>query len=215
MTVDAPPRPPAEPQPGRRPASYGRRDRVIAILLAVVCVVATGIGVELSGKLDDLKATRTIRVGQSAPLNGGTVAVTRVQAATELGDGNEYGEQFVASKGMFLVITVRYAVPGEESTVGGLGGLPLEASGRTYKAFGNSILKVRAGYVGTGTLLYEVDPTHLDDATLTLEHGEIFSVTGQRVRVKLGIDSSNAAAWYRSAKGRTLRPAEFSERPIR
>ncbi|SDS72242.1 hypothetical protein [Microlunatus soli] len=198
-----------------QPASHARRDRVIAILLAVVCIVVTGIAVELSDTLGDLKARRTVRVGESASLNGGTVTVTKVEAGTELSDGGTYEEKIIKTPGMFLAITISYRVPGEEATVGGLGGLALEASGLTYKPFGNSILKVRAGYEGTGTLLYQVDPKQLDDAVLTLDHDEMFYVTPQQVRVDLGIDDSNAAQWYRSAKGRVLRPDDQSERPIR
>lgn len=203
-----------QPPAPRQPARTGRRDRVLAVLLAVVCVIVTGIAVEASDKLDDLKATRTVRVGQPATLNGGTVTVTRVQAATELSDGSDYDERFVTTKGMFLVVTIRYVVPGAEKSIGSIGGLPLYTSDRTYRAFGNTTIKVRSGYVGTGTFTFEVDPHHLDGAYIRLERDEIFYVTPQVVKVDLGIDRSNAAAWYRSAKGRTVTPTEFTERPI-
>lgn len=208
-----PTRPPTEPVRPR--VRYGRRDRVVAILLAVACVLVTGVAVELSDKLEDLKATRTVQVGESASLDGGTITVTKVEAATDISDGADYDEKFLTTKGMFLVLTIRYAVPGEENSVGAIGGLPLYTSDRTYNAFGNNmVMKVRAGFVGTGNLLFEVDPDHIDGAYIRLLNKEMFYVTPQVVRVDLGIDEENAAQWYRSAKGRSLTAEEFSEKPI-
>jgi hypothetical protein len=47
-----------------------------------------------------------------------------------------------------------------------------------------------------------------------LQRKEMFYVTSQTVQVDLGIGEANAAQWYRSAKGRTLTPAKFSEKPL-
>ena len=195
-------------------ASTGRRDRIIAVLLAVVCVVVTGIAVEASDKFNDLKAVTTVQVGEPAELNGGTITVTKVEAATELGDGSEYDPKFLTTKGMFLVLTIRYAVPGKESSVGAIGGLPIQAGDMTYNAFGDVKLSVQAGFVGTGTMTYEVDPDHIAGAYIRLQNKEMFYVTSQTVQVDLGIGEANAAQWYRSAKGRTLTPAKFSEKPL-
>jgi hypothetical protein len=181
--------------PGRQ-----RVTRVTALLVALACVVVAGVAVKITDKIDN-DVVRTIDVGQTARLNGGTVSVTKVQAGTMIDDGSDK----VTTKGMFLAVRVRLAAPGEEQTVGAVGGLRLYTSDRTYRAFGaNQILKAPAGYAVTADMLFEVDPQHIDDATLELFHSEIIHSIPQKVRVRLGIERRNAAAWTASARGRLL-----------
>lgn len=180
--------------------AHNRVSRVTALLVALACVVVAGIAVKITDNIGR-DVVRTIDVGQTARLNGGIISATLVRAGTMIDDGSDQ----VTTKGMFLAVRVRLEAPGEEQTVGRVGGLSLYTSDRTYRAFGgNQIIKAKAGYASTADMLFEVDPRHLDGATLELFDSEIFYSTQQKIRVRLGIERRNAAAWAAAGKGQTI-----------
>lgn len=192
MTTATPPA-----APGR---SHPRISRITAVLVALACVVVAGVAVKVTEHISD-DVVRTIDVGQSARLNGGIVSVTRVRAGTVVDDGSDR----VSTKGMFLAVTVRLAAPGAEQTVGAVGGLRLYTADRTYRAFGNNqVVKVPAGYRVDADMLFEVDPSHIAGATLEIFASEIIYSRPQKIRVRLGIEPSNAARWASAARGRLI-----------
>ena len=182
------------------PTAPHRVSRVTALLVALACVVVAGIAVKVTDNVD-FEVVRTVDLGQSTRLNGGIISVTDVRAGTVIDDGSDK----VTTKGMFLAVTIRLEAPGEEQTVGEVGGLRLYTADRTYRAFGaNTVLKVPAGFQQTGDMLFEVDPRHIAGAELELFQSEIIYSTPQKVRVRLGIERSNAARWAAAARGQVI-----------
>jgi hypothetical protein len=186
--------------PETTPSAPNRVSRVTALLVALACVVVAGIAVKVTDNVD-FQVVRTIDIGQSARLNGGVISVTEVRAGTVIDDGSDK----VTTKGMFLAVTIRLAAPGEEQVVGEVGGLRLYTADRTYRAFGaNTTLKVPAGYQQTADMLFEVDPRHIAGAEIELFRSEIIYSTPQKIRVRLGIERSNAARWASAARGQVI-----------
>ncbi|QDP94766.1 hypothetical protein FOE78_01505 [Microlunatus elymi] len=189
-----------------------RRNRVTAVLVALACVVVAGVGVKITDDLDTGEVVRTARVGEPAPYNGGTLTVTKVTPGTMI--TNDYSDNALTTGGMFLQLTVRIAAPDGPVATGASGGLELHSGDHIYRSFGDTVMSVTTGYVGTADLVFEVDPRHLDGAYVDFKKSEIIHVTPAVVRVRLGITKDNVAQWRASAKGRTLQPADLQEKPI-
>ncbi|HEY9292001.1 MAG TPA: hypothetical protein VIP98_12030 [Microlunatus sp.] len=199
--------------PDRGAGPVSRQTRVIAVLLALACVVVAGIGVKITDNLDTGEVVRNAQIGEATPFNGGTLTVTKVTPGMIITDS--WSDNPLTTNGMFLMLRVKIEAPDTPVKVGGPGGLELRAGERVFRAFGsNTAMSVKAGNVGTGDMMFEVDPRHLADAYVDFKEIEIFSVTPAVVRVHLGITEDNAAQWYASAKGRSLEPADVEEKPI-
>lgn len=199
----------APPAPARRPG--GRTNRLASVIIALACIVVAGIAVHVTDAISG-DVVRTVDVKQSARLDSAIVTVTGVRAGTTAVIDPD--ERFV-SKGMILAVTVRVEAPGQQYTVGGLSGITLHTADRTYSVFGpNTSISADAGFVSTGDLLFEVDPRHVDGAYIELYRQEIIYVTPQKLHVRLGITSKNAAEWAASAKGRTIHTGDFETEPL-
>lgn len=194
----------------RRPGSG--TSRLASVIVALACIVVAGIAVHITDGISD-DVVRTVDVKQPGRLDNAIVTVTGVRAGSAVVIGPD--ERF-ASKGMILAVTVRVAAPGQKYTLGGLGGISLHTSDRSYSVFGpNTSISADAGCVSTGDLLFEVDPRHIDGAYLELYREEFIHVTPQKLHVRLGITRENAADWAAAAKGRTVHAADSRTEPLR
>lgn len=193
----------------RRPGSGA--SRLASVIIALACIVVAGIAVHITDGISG-DVVRTVDVKEPGRLDSAIVTVTGVRAGSAVViDPDEH----FASKGMILAVTVRVEAPGQKYTVGGLGGITLHASDRTYSAFGpNSSISAQAGFARTGDLLFEVDPGHIDGAYLELYREEFIHVTPQKLHVRLGITRRNAADWAAAAKGRTLHSGDSRTEPL-
>lgn len=201
---------PAAP-PRLRPTSTTRGNRFASVIIALACIVVAGIAVNVTNNISS-DVVRTVGVNQRTRLDNAFVTVTGVRAGTAIagdaGDGYKSG-------GMILAVKLRVEAPGTKYTVGGLGGAILHASGRTYSVFGpNDSIVAEAGFASTGELLFEVDPHQIAGAYLEIYHAEFIYVTPEKVHVRLGITSRNAAQWVASAQGVTLNVKTATSEPL-
>ncbi|MBO0882696.1 MAG: hypothetical protein J2P17_20655 [Mycobacterium sp.] len=178
----------------------------------MACIVVAGIAVHITDGMDS-NDIRTVNVHQSGRLDDAIVTVTDVRAGTrvELGEDELY-----SSKGMIIAATVRLEAPGRKYTVGGLNSTTLHSGDRSYASFGpNATLSAEAGFATTGDVLFEVDPQHIEGAYIELYDAEFIYLVPQKLHVRLGITTRNAAKWVASAKGRTLTVDEAESEPLR
>lgn len=181
------------------------------MIIALACIVVAGIAVNITNNISS-DVIRTANVDQRTRLDNAFVTVTGVRAGTAVTSDSD---DHYRSGGMILAVMVRAEAPGTSYTIGGLAGATLHAAGRTYSAFGpNESFTAEAGFVSTGELLFEVDPRHIAGAYLELYHDEIFYATPQKVHIRLGITTQNAAQWAASAHGRTLNVATATSEPL-
>lgn len=198
--------------PAAPPREHGSpTNRLASVIIALACIVVAGIAVHITNGISG-DVVRTVDVNQPARLDNAIVTVTGVRAGTSVViDPDEH----FTSKGMILAVTVRVEAPGQQYTVGGINGITLHTADRTYSVFGpNTSISANAGFASTGDVLFEVDPRHIDGAYVEMYRKEIIYVTPQKLHVRLGITSKNAAAWAASAKGRTLHTGDFETEPL-
>jgi hypothetical protein len=196
------------PADGRRPAGYGlTRTQVLPVLVALACVVVAAVVMRVSEPAYDFDASRT-SVGRPASLNGGELTVRSVRAGQRISYSGSSDKQ-LTTKGMFVVLDVEVAAGVKKQSVGSY---QLTADGYTYGSYQSLDTIVAApGYVGRGSVVFEVDPAHIDDLTATIWQNEILSGYQQRVILSVGITAANAAQWRESAANRLLTVSEYPD----
>jgi hypothetical protein len=178
----------------------GKVTKLMAFVVAVICVLVAGVAVKYTPQLNDAQIKRAV-VGETVRFYKAEVTVTEVQAGTLL--QNEFDEtETIESKGLLIALTFAMAAPEEEQR---LSPKSLHADGdRVYEAIESASMTVPAGFRGTSIFVYEVDPNHIDDLWIEAGAGEIFYAYPQELRIRLGITSANADQWRRAARGRTV-----------
>lgn len=175
-----------------------RVSKLGALLIALGCVFVAGIGVKVSDTIDT-DAVRSVKLNESARINGGTVRVTQLTVGSRLDSGEG---QKTTTKGMFVAVTVKLSAPGTKQSLHADG---LYSGDWKYRPFQSTAMKAPAGYQTGTRLVFEVNPSHLDGLYLQFAETETISVYKQILRVGLGIDKNHAQKWQRSAKNRTVK----------
>lgn len=194
--------PPPSGRPVRPPgAGRGRVTKLMALLIAAVCVLVAGVAVKYSPELGEAQIKRA-SVGEPVRFYKATVTLTDVKVGTLKADDYDEGE-YEESKGMLVALTFVVEAPEEKQRISAGS---LHANGdRVYKSIDFDVIRPEAGYRATGTVLYEVDPDHIDDLWVEVGDGEIFYGYSQKLHIRLGITEENADAWRKAAQGRAVK----------
>ncbi len=150
------------------------------------------------------------QIGRPTVVREGTVQVQRVQVGTSF---TQYG-RITRTEGMFVVLSLEGTAPGRDQLRMSRPTL-LTDDDVTYKPFTlTSGVTVKPGFAVATDLVFEVDPTRIDDLTLELQPTEIVSGYQQHIRVHLGITGDNEAAWAATARDRELEVGADVERGL-
>lgn len=200
---------PAVRSPAVRSAQW-RRSKVIAVVVAVLCVAVATVGVRFSQPDNEFEVVRGT-VGHASDYNYGKVTVTRVRVGTTLKERDTVAG---TTPGMFVVVTVAGAATGSETfRLSTARALTNDAEYASYTS--SDYVTAEPGFVATQDFVFEVDPAHISDLTVETWQSEIFRGYHQRLRVHLGITADNAQQWRDAARQQVveLGPANDS-RPI-
>lgn len=182
------------------------RPRVLAVIVALACIVVSAVGLKLSEPDPEFVDTTTV-VGRTIDLNGGEFTVTRVRSASALElqfDGK------AKTPNLFLVITARLAAPRLKTS---LGSAKLVADGRTYTDYTGQILSPSPGYVSTGDFVFEVDPNRLTGLRFQIAQNEIIHGIEARGVIDLGITAAGAAR-LQTGRGQTVKIQQYPESEV-
>lgn len=185
------------------------RSRLIAALAAIGMIALAVVGVRLSEAGPEAQLVRGVP-GQVLAVRGGTVQVAELRVGTGL---KQYGKE-QPTNGLFVVTRIVVAATGPKK-VSLMRSKLLAAPDRIYDTYGiTSGVEAEPGFVTTTELVFEVDPAHLDNLTVTLGPLEIVSGYQQQVQVHLGITAANAADWRAAGQGQVVTVASTLNRGL-
>jgi hypothetical protein len=174
--------------------------RVLSWVVAIGLVALAGVGLRLSeaGAEADAQVVTGV-LGQPVRVNDGEITVTEVRVGTSL---KSFGD-VDRSPSMFVVIRTLAAATGSKDL--NLSESTLTSGDATYESY-SSFSGVRSdpGFRTTNDLVFEVDPTRINDLALQLSSLEIVSGYQQHVRIHLGITAGNADQWRAAAKDQVV-----------
>lgn len=176
------------------------RARLVSAILAILLVTVAAITQRVSDPDSSYELVRT-PLEQVTAYESGAVRVSDVRVGTEL----RQGDTRFPTQGLFVVVNVAVRATGRDDVTAADSQL-LTADGATYlPAFSlGSTVKAHPGFETTRDLVYEVDPTRIDDLTLELwDQGTVYRYY-QRTQTPLGITAGNAGAWVEAGTGRSV-----------
>ena len=106
---------------------------------------------------------------------------------------------------MFVTVSATLAVPGSQKV--SLEQAQLVTDDRTYDDWSSTALSADPGFRQEQDLVFEVDPSQIDDLTLEIWHAGVVQGFYQRARIHLGITADNAEQWRQAAGPRA--PADL------
>lgn len=178
------------------------RAKVTGVIAALACLAFSAIGLKVN---DPPEFTYVDGVrDQTVEIEGAEMTVGEVQVGTRI---VRRGEVQAETTGMFVTISATLAVPGSQRV--SLNQAQLITDDRTYDSWSSMALSADPGFRQTQDLVFEVDPSQIDDLTLEIWHAGIVHGFYQRARVHLGITADNAEQWRRAAEGRELEPDPY------
>jgi hypothetical protein len=198
--------PPDVTPPPAPTGSKPRTSKLVSILVTAMCVVVAGIGVKFAPELTEEEIRRGT-VGETISYYRSEVTVTDVRSGTRMSD--DIGDDVSETPGLFLAVTLRMETPIEEQRL--RAGELRAGGGLTYKDISSNTMSVPAGFSGTSTVIFEVDPHRMDDLYLRITDGEIFYSYPQVLHIDLGITDQNAADWIRAGQGQTVQAERLPE----
>lgn len=190
--------------PDGRPVT--RVSKLATALVTALCVVVAGAAVQFGPVLTEQDIRRGV-VGEPMQFYRATVTVVDVEPATQVAD--PYGDTSVKSKGLLLAVTVRMDAPEEEQRISA--DKLHAAEDMVFDSVDYGSMSVPAGFSGTSTFVYEVNPRLVDDLYLEVGDGAIFFAYPQVLQIDLGIGAENADAWARAGAGQEVEPSSSPE----
>lgn len=175
--------------------------KVFAVLLALLCVGLMAAALRVSDSAGDYQVVQGT-VGQPVAVRGGHLSADQVRVATAL---SREGEITGETPGLFVVVQVRITATGNRDISLTTPQL-LTSDGRTYVPYSSNLLKAVSGFQTTADVVFEVDPSRMNDLTLQLWEGETVFQYPQRARIHLGITPANADQWRAAGRDQTLEP---------
>jgi len=178
------------------------RAKVTGIVAALACLAFSAIGLKVN---DPPAFTYVDGVrDQVVEIEGAELTVGEVQVGTRT---VRQGEVRAETTGMFVTISATLAVPGSQRV--SLNQAQLVTDDRTYDDWSSTALSADPGFRQRQDLVFEVDPSQIDDLTLEIWHGGVVQGFYQRARIHLGITADNAEQWRQAAEGRDLEPDPY------
>ena len=176
------------------------RDKLVGVLVALACLAFSAIGLKVN---DPPEFTYVDGVrGQAVSIEQADLIVGDVEVGTRLVNRGRVEAQ---TQGMFVVVRARLEVPGPQKV--SLNSAHVITRDRTYNQWSSNTLRADPGFAQEEELVFEVDPTQIDDLSLEIWAASTVQGFYQRARVHLGITADNADQWRRAAEGRELQPA--------
>lgn len=176
------------------------RARLVSAVLAVLLVTVAAVAQRLSDPDSSYELIRA-PLEQPTTYQSGQVRVSDVRIGTEVREGDSR----YPTQGLFVVVDVTVRATGRDKVRvassrlradGGVTYLPTLGVGSTVVA--------DPGFETSRDLVYEVDPTRIDDLTLELWDQGLTYRYYQRTQTPLGITSGNAGAWVEAGTGREV-----------
>lgn len=178
------------------------RTKVTGIVAALGCLAFSAIGLEVN---DPPAFTYVDGVrDQVVVIESAEVVVGEVQVGTRI---VRQGEVRAETTGMFVTVSATLAVPGSQGV--SLNQAQLVTDDRTYDDWSSTSLRADPGFRQEQDLVFEVDPSQIDDLTLEIWHAGVVQGFYQRARIHLGITADNAEQWRQAAEGRDLEPDQY------
>lgn len=176
------------------------RDKLVGVLVALACLAFSAIGLKVN---DPPEFTYVDGVrGQAVSIEQADLIVGDVEVGTRLVNRGRVEAQ---TQGMFVVVRARLEVPGPQKV--SLNSAHVITRDRTYNQWSSNTLRADPGFAQEEELVFEVDPTQIDDLSLEIWAASTVQGFYQRARVHLGITADNADQWRLAAGGRELQPA--------
>lgn len=176
------------------------RARLVSAVLAILLVTVAALAQRIS---DPDSSNELVRapLDQATAYESGQVVVSDVRVGTEV----RQGDTRYPTQGLFVVVHVAVRATGRDEVTTASSQLRT-ASDVTYRpAFSlGSTVKAEPGFETARDLVFEVDPTRIDDLTLELwDQGLVYRFY-QRTQTPLGITAGNAGAWVAAGTGRSV-----------
>ena len=183
--------------PRTRPGTKVSRNQVVGLLVALVCLTFSAVGLRMNEprRFEYVTATRD----QPVSIEQAELTVGDVQVGTRLLRLNRVTAE---TTGMFVLVQATLAVPGRQAVR--LDNTQLVTRTRTYDNWTGDTLSADPGFRQREALVFEVDPSQIDDLTLEIWHEGIVNGYHQRARIHLGITADNSEQWRRAGNGRDL-----------
>lgn len=178
-----------------------RRDRLVALLTAIVCVAVAAAGLRASQAGPEFDVVRGV-LGRPVTTEDGTLTVDDVRVGTALA---RQGTVTGRTPGLFVVVRVSAAATGDRDQVVTDSRL-LARGDRVYAPYTDTAVRAAPGFATSVDQVFEVDPHAMSDLTVELWRAEIVHGYQQRVQVHLGITAANAAAWGDAGVEQVLEP---------
>lgn len=180
-----------------RAATKVSRNQVVGLLVALLCLTFSAVGLRMNEprRFEYVTATRD----QPVSIEQAELTVGDVQVGTRLLRLNRV---IAETTGMFVLVQATLAVPGRQAVR--LDNTQLITRTRTYDNWTGDTLSADPGFRQREALVFEVDPSQIDDLTLEIWHEGIVNGYHQRARIHLGITADNSEQWRRAGQGRDL-----------
>jgi hypothetical protein len=186
------------------------RSKLVGVLTAIALVGVSAIGLRLSDPEE--KRYQVVRGVPREPvtINNGQLTVDRVRVGTML---VEYEQIQDRTPGMFIAVTVTGAASGPKPLrLGGARLLSNQVRYNSYRIGGGP--SAEPGFQTVSDILFEVDPSQIEDLTLEMWPNEVITGYQQRVRIPLGIKAGNAEQWRAEARDHAIEPLISTTRAI-
>lgn len=182
--------------------------RLRSLLGALLCVVVAAVGLQVSDTSEGLHYVKG-PVAEPLAISDGEVSAANVRVGIALGDAEELEYR---TAGMLVMVDVTGAATGRQELR--LNKAELRTEDRVYAELRATTITAAPGFATRQALVFEVDPTAIDDLTLQVWRSEIVFGYAQRARVHLGITASNAEQWRAAARDQVLDPPPPDSRVI-
>ncbi|MFT4166705.1 MAG: hypothetical protein QM650_15815 [Microlunatus sp.] len=180
-----------------RPRIRVSRDRVVGLVVALACLTFSVVGLRVNEprRFEYVTGTRN----QPVWLEQAQLTIGDVEVGTRL---RRFSRVTAETSGMFVLVKASLAVPGRQAVR--LDNTQLVTRTRTYDNWSGDALAAEPGFRQREVLVFEVDPSQIDDLTLEIWHEGIVNGYHQRARIHLGITAANSEQWRRAGQGRDL-----------
>ena len=174
------------------------RSRVVAAVLAILLVTAAAIAYRLSDPDTDSELVRA-PLDEPTSFQTGQVRVSDVRVGSTISQGDDRH----STSGLFVVVSVAVRAVGRDAVSVPSSQL-LSEEGVTYLPASSLSVRADPGFETSRDLVFEVDPSRIDDLTLELWNQGLTYRYYERTQTPLGITSANARRWVEAGQGRTV-----------
>lgn len=178
MSVTAPP-----------PSAYGAWHRVLAVVIALVCILVAGVITQLGQAIDEdsRQVWADVGVDQPAAFTFGELSVTDVRVGGVLAVDDER----TVSAGRYVVVDLRIDAVRER---GRSLQVELDSGERTYLPLVEGTPSVAAGFTVVSSWVFELPTDAVGELTLRVRPTEIITNTPLELRHRTSISADRVAA---------------------